>query len=97
MATYEDKHLIKRIQKSKKADDNLNAEITIEEISLALKAKQNSKSGGPDGFVNEILIKLFNNILNDEAIPWNISWIVPLYKNGDKNNLSSYRCINLSS
>ena len=90
------------------ADDLLNSDIALEEMTASLKSMQNSKSGGPDAFVNEILkinsqeiipiLRLiFNNILNSKEIPWNISWMVPLYKNGDKNELSSYRCINLSS
>ena len=92
----------------KDESDSLNSDITIEEITKSLKSMHNSKSGGPDGFVNEILknnvqeitpvlLKLFNNILHDKEIPWNTSWIVPLYKNGENNDLSSYRCINLSS
>lgn len=89
-------------------DDELNLEITLEEVVNALKLAQKSKSSGPDGIVYEmlknstqettlILAKLFNNIKNNGQIPWNTSWILPIYKNGDKNSPSSYRCINLSS
>ena len=88
--------------------DMLDVELTIDEVCKTLKLMRNSKSSGPDGFVSEnfknnfqetipILTKLFNNILNNGSIPWNISWIVPIHKNGDKNSLSSYRCISLSS
>ena len=95
-------------QKVKDSENELNFEITLEEVVKALKLAQNSKSSGPDGFVYEmlknniqetslILLKLFNNIKNSEQIPWKTSWTLPIYKCGDKNSLSSYRCINLSS
>ena len=68
--------------------DISNSDITIEDLSKSIKSLQNSKSGGPDGFINEILknnmrelspilIKIFNNILHGEEIPRNTSWIVP--------------------
>ena len=76
--------------------DMLNEDITLEEMTRSLKSMQNSKSGGPDGFVNEILKNniqeilpvltlLFNNILNSQEIPWSTSWVVPIYKNGKRN------------
>ena len=89
-------------------DDTLNIRISVNEITDALKNMANSKSSGPDHVVYEILKMnmdntlqlidiLFNNILNNENIPWKISWITPIYKKGDRNDVSSYRFINLSS
>ena len=91
-----------------KSDDELNANITTEEVVKVLKSMHSSKSSGPDGFVYEILKNTFsetthiltvtfNNIQNGDDIPWDTSWILPIYKKGNKNDLSSYRCINLSS
>ena len=61
----------------------------------------NSKTGGPDGIVYEILknnlqevtlilTKLLNSIHDDEEIPWRQGWLVPIYKNGNKDSVSSY-------
>ena len=94
--------------KNKNENEILNAEITIEELVKTVKAMHNSKSSGPDGIVYEILknniqeialilTKLFNDIQTDGSIPWEQSWVIPIYKNGEKDCLSSYRCINLSS
>ena len=89
-------------------DDILNLDITNEEVTFALSKTHNSKSSGPDGIVYEILknntqdvvnvlTQIFNNVQNDDNMPWKHSWIIPIYKNGDRDSLSSYRCINLSS
>ena len=86
----------------------IDSRFQIEEVYKALRSTRNAKSSGPDGFIIEIfkkniqetlpiLTKLFDNILSDCLVPWNMSWTVPIYKGGDKNSLSSYRCINLSS
>ena len=75
----------------------LDSVITIEEVSKTLKVTRNSRSSGPDGFVNEILkqnsqdivpilTKTFNNILNGDDLPWNSSWIVPIHKKGKMEN-----------
>ena len=93
---------------NKDPENILSSDITLEEVSKTLKSMKNSKSSGPDGLVNEILknnfqetapilAKIFNNIQNGDDIPWSSSWILPIYKAGSKDNLSSYRCINLSS
>jgi len=89
-------------------DELLNMEITSEEILSALRKMHNSKSSGPDGIVYDILkknsqevvnflAKIFNSLQNDDTIPWEHSWIIPIHKKGNKEKLSSYRCINLSS
>lgn len=85
----------------------LNRNFTTEEIQNAVQCTKNFKASGPDGMVYEmfknnscqimILQSFFNNILNDNDIPWNTSWIIPMYKKGNKNDTSSYRYLNLSS
>ena len=92
------------------AEDILNCGITFEEVKKTIKTMKNEKASGPDGFAYEmlknnvhlttsILTQLFNVIQEEEnnPLPWNESWVVPIYKSGNKNCLSSYRCINLSS
>ena len=95
--------------KQRYVDEILNMNITLEEITKNLKTMYNSKSSGPDGLVYDILknnfqettlilMKMFDNIIKKgDKLPWNHSWVAPIYKNGNKDNLSSYRCINLSS
>ena len=89
-------------------DEILNRDITNEEVVFALRKTHNSKSSGPDGIVYEILknnthdvvnllAQIFNNIQKDDNMPWKHSWIMPIHKKGNKDSLSSYRCINLSS
>lgn len=94
--------------KAKLKDESLDFEFSEIEIEKSLKTMQNNKSSGPDGFVYDILKenfletkrilwKLYNNVLRNDSSPWNTSWIIPIYKNGNKDEISSYRCINLSS
>jgi exonuclease III len=107
-STNQNDKIITAKEGKNKADEILDNDITIEEVMKNLKSMHNSKSSGPDGIVYEmlknniqevilILTKLYNNIQSDDVIPCDQSWMVPIYKNGDKNCLSSYRCINLSS
>ncbi len=108
LQTADDEFMAKNNLQNEDPDNILNSDITIEEVSKTLKSMKNSKSSGPDGFVNEILknnfevivpilTKIFNNIQNEDRIPWNSSWILPIHKAGNKKDVSSYRCINLSS
>jgi len=85
----------------------LDNRITVEEIEKAIKSTKNMKSSGPDHVVYEIfknnpsqiqiLEILYNSIFQDKSTPWELSWMIPIYKKGDKNNSNSYRCLNLSS
>ena len=83
-------------------------EFTQEEVSSALK---NASSGnGPDNIPGKLLqclanelsphvTVLFNHILKTGIFPkqWKQSYVTPLYKNGNRNCVSSYRPIsNLS-
>ena len=88
----------------------LNEDISIEEVSLALKSLTNGKAVGWDRILNEqvktagsmprivkIFTKLFNYCLNIGVYPWNISIINPLYKKGNVHNPDDYRAITLGS
>ena len=99
---------IPKNEKQKLADDILKLDITIEEIVTSLKSTHNCKSSGPDGLVYEILKNsiseialilkgMVDNMQDEDDLPWNNSWVVPIFKSGNHNSLSSYRCINLSS
>ena len=89
-------------------DDSLDMKVTKFEVMKALSSMKNSKSSGPDFVVYEIfkkntkdtvdiLTSLFNKVFVGNSIPWNESWISPIFKKGDKNEITSYRHINLSS
>ena len=82
----------------------LDYEISVTEISRALKKLKNGKSSGPDGISNEmikhgghklheILHWLYNKILEEGHYPkaWRSSIITPIYKSLDPNNPSNYR------
>ena len=90
--------------------EELNGEISYLEIQKAVKQLRNGASAGPDLFLNEFfkngtdtLIKyiytLFNKIFEFRYFPkrWSEGFIVPIYKKGDKNELSNYRGITLLS
>ena len=86
----------------------LDEDIAKIEIENCLKDTHNSKCSGPDGLVYETLknnkeesisiyLHLFNKILDGDFIPWDYSWITPIFKSGNINEAISYRCINLAS
>ena len=92
-------------------NEEINVEITEEEIYRAIKNLKNNKSSGPDNVLNEhlkytakkmmpIYVQLFNLIFNTGSIPqnWTLGNILPIYKNkGDKNKPENYRPITLVS
>lgn len=88
----------------------LEPEITINEIKTALKSLKNGKSSSTDMIANEMLKhggylmlnslgKLFNFILNSGTFPqsWNESYLVLLYKSGNRLDPSNYRGISITS
>ena len=89
----------------------LNSPFTESEISKAIKQLKNGKATGPpDHIGNEFLkrfntviikplCKLYNCILEKGQFPseWSTSYIVPIFKTGDKNDLNNYRGIAISS
>ena len=94
-------------------EHNLNAEITEDEISKAIKCRKNGKATGLDNMSNEylkhsvpfllpLLTKMFNLVLNSgiHVLPesWQIGSIIQIYKNkGDINSPKYYRPITLLS
>ena len=92
-------------------DDELNSEITAEEIEKTVRKLKNNKSNGADDILNEhikstlprmidIYTKLFNIVLNSGIIPesWTYGIINPIYKNkGDAFEAKNYRPITLLS
>ena len=90
--------------------DELNNNITVEEITRAINQLKNGRSGGPDKFLNEFFIhgsfalipylySIFNKILNLGYFPesWSEGYIVPLHKKGKLDDVNNFRGITLLS
>ena len=95
------------VLESKFADD-LNKEISVDEISSCIKKCKNNKSVSRDLISNEmlkssgnqmilLLQKLFNSCLKEGIYPWNCSITTPLHKKGDRQNPDNYRAITVGS
>ena len=89
-------------------EEILNKEITLEEITEAIKELKNGKAIGEDRILNEfikssntpllkIIQKLFNSCLDQGVYPWNINLVNPLYKKGYRYNPDNYRAIAIGS
>lgn len=89
-------------------DDNLDKEITIQEIKNALKSLKNNKSAGCDEINNEFLKVLpdncleflkefFNQIYNEQQTPgnWSKILVTMIHKKGKKDVIENYRPIAL--
>ena len=76
----------------------------------AIRKLKQSKSPGPDGIHNKILIetseyllepltKLFNKSMNSGKIPseWKKAHVTPIFKSGDKHAANNYRPVSLTS
>ncbi len=90
--------------------NELNMEISEEEMLRSISQLSNGRSGGPDKFLNEFLIhgkimlmpflhKLFNTSFKNGYFPeaWSEGYIVPLHKKGNTNDVGNYRGITLLS
>ena len=90
--------------------DELNVNITQQEILKAIKELKPNRSGGPDKVINEFFIHgrdillphlqtLFNILLNKGYFPftWTEGYIVPIHKKGSVNEVDNYRGITLLS
>ena len=88
----------------------LDSRITPDEISKACRELNSGKSTGPDLMMNEVfkcdfkhlnnyLHALFNKLLDTGYFPdeWRESYVIPLHKKGDVNNVENYRGISLMS
>ena len=92
------------------AYEELNCEISCEEINKAIKALKSGKSAGEDLLLNEFFIHgsttlmpyiqhLFNYIFSSGIFPsvWSDGLLVPLYKKGSSSNPDNFRGITLLS
>ena len=90
--------------------DELNVDITSNEIQKAISQLKQNRSGGPDGFLNELfihgstellpyLLELFNKILIVGYFPevWSEGYIVPIHKKGKLDDVNNFRGITLLS
>ena len=88
--------------------NELNIEISINEISKAIGQLSNNRSAGPDLILNEFLTNgkhilmpvlkvLFNKIFDIGYFPerWSDGFVIPLHKKGNINDVSNYRGITL--
>ena len=91
-------------------NDDLDRDITIDEIESCIKKLKNNKASGVDNILNEyikyssnkfktVLVTLFNKILFLGYFPsiWAIGEILPIFKKGDINICENYRGITLLS
>ena len=91
-------------------NDQLNSDITAEEMMKAVKHLKNKKASGLDCISNEMIkasssvlpnlyVDIFNTILRSGVFPslWRENFIKPLFKGGDMNDPSCYRGIVISS
>ena len=88
--------------------DTLNRDFTLPELESAIKKLKNNKSVSGDLISNEmlknlsgkseqLLLKLFNDCLQQGVYPWNSSITTPLHKKGDRQNPDNYRAITVGS
>ena len=90
--------------------EELNVQISMQEIRKAARLLKNGKSSGPDLFLNEFLKyginsllsylhTLFNRVFDTGVFPdsWGDGFIVPLHKKGNVGNVENYRGITLLS
>jgi len=86
----------------------LNEEICPEELDTAMAKLKAGKSASYDKILNEmircssnnmkdVLLKLFNNCLEQGVYPWNMSLMTVLHKKGDRQDPNNYRSICVGS
>lgn len=90
--------------------DELNIQISQEEVIKSIKQLKTNKSGGPDKLINEFFIhgkdilgptlcNLFNKVFECGYFPeeWSVGYVIPLHKKGSRSDVENYRGINLLS
>ena len=100
---------LKEIEKDKIYTE-LDNKISVQEISDAISSLKNNKASSFDSILNEmlkcgqtfilnILCKLFNTILSSGKFPksWSNGIIVPIFKNGSKNEPANYGGLTIGS
>ena len=84
--------------------------ISIEEVYHQLSNLQSNKASGPDKvpvyflkrttpLIAPILFLIFQSSLNQGTLPsdWKTANIIPIYKKGNRSQLSNYRLVSLTS
>ena len=90
--------------------EELNVNLSREEILKSINQLKTNKSGGPDRLINEFFIhgksilfptlnNLFNKIFEIRHFPecWSEGYVIPLHKKGSINEIENYRGITLLS
>ena len=90
--------------------EELDTEITLEEVLRAISNLKTKKAAGGDGIIPEFLkngnqgmiefmVEFFNKIYNEGYYPkeWSNSIIVPIFKKGERTDPSNYRGISLNN
>ena len=88
--------------------DTLNRCFSLSEMESVIKRLKSNKSVSEDLISNEmlkhmskhfkeLLLKLFNDCLQQGVYPWNRSITTPLHKKGDRQNPDNYRAITVGS
>ena len=91
-------------------DEDLDLEITEEEVRKAILKQKNNKASGPDEISAEIikssidiicpyLTKILNKLFNKSEYPgkWGLGYITPIFKGGDENDAKNYRGVTLNN
>lgn len=97
-------------EKNLKYNTETDKVITYKELKNVISQLKTGKAAGPDRILNEVikysypvlsnsLLKIFNLILKAGKYPagWKKSFIVAIYKSGDRNDPNNYRGISLSN
>ena len=92
------------------SDEDLGAEITLEELKKAVFHQRNNSTNGLDNVCTEaikssfnitlsFLLKVVNQIFNSGEYPesWGLGIITPIFKSGDVNQAKNYRGITISN
>ena len=90
-------------------DDDLDADITLEELRKAVFHQKNKSACGLDtvcteaikasfDIVSSFLLKLVNQIFDSGAYPesWGLGIITPIFKSGDRNIAKNYSGITVT-
>ena len=88
----------------------LDTQITLSEVNNCIKKLKNRKAPGHDNILNELLkedketlppliTRLFNKIFSSGYFPeeWNLGFIIPIFKKGERTDADNYRGITLLS
>lgn len=91
-------------------DPEMEIEVCEEQVTRILKNLQPDKSAGPDGIhplllrnvaeqISRPLTILYNKSINSGEVPedWRKANIIPIYKNGPRNEPGNYRPVSLTS